>query len=104
MKRLEIIILPEKLNPVVAAIKKIGVGGITVSDAQGQGTADPPLIGQYFSKSSIITVVDDSKVEKILSAITEIACTGTKGDGKVFVTDVVDALDLCTKERGNGAL
>lgn len=104
MKRLEIIVPPEKLNQVVAAIKKIGVGGVTVSDAQGQGTADPPLVGQYFSKASIITIVDDSKVEKILEAITEIACTGTKGDGKVFITEVVDALDLCTKERGKGAI
>ncbi|MFQ5573952.1 MAG: P-II family nitrogen regulator [Nitrosopumilaceae archaeon] len=104
MKRVEAIVQPGTLDQVVRAIKKCKVGGITVSHAQGQGSADPPLAGQYFSKERIVAVVDDSKVEKILDAITDIACTGNKGDGKVFVTDVVEALDICTKERGKAAL
>ena len=104
MKRVEVIVQPGILDQVVAAIKNVGVGGVTVSHVQGQGSADPPLAGQYFSKERIVAVVDDSKVEKILSSITKIACTGNRGDGKVFVTDVVEALDICTKERGKAAL
>ena len=41
----------------------------------------------------IICVVEDPKVDEILDAIANIACTGTKGDGKVFVTNVEEALD-----------
>lgn len=48
----------------------------------------------------IICVVDDPKLDEILNAIGNVACAGSKGDGKVFVTDIVDALDLCTKKRG----
>jgi nitrogen regulatory protein P-II 1 len=104
MKRIEAIIPPNMVDHVITAIKKTKVGGITVSHAQGQGTADPPLVGQYFSKDSVVTVVDDSKVDAILDSIANVACTGTKGDGKVFVTNVEDALDICTKKRGKNAI
>ena len=69
---------------VVSAIKKNGVGGVTIHQVQGQGAQDPPLVGQYFSKDMIICVVDDPKLDDILDSIANVACTGTKGDGKVF--------------------
>ena len=100
MKKIEAIIRPGQRDAVVAAIKKIGVGGVTIQQVQGQGAQDPPLVGQYFSKDMIICVVDDPKLDEILDAIANVACTGTKGDGKVFVSDIVDALDICTKKRG----
>ena len=49
----------------------------------------------------IVCVVDDPKLDDILNAIANTACTNTKGDGKVFVTTVDDALDVCTKKRGH---
>ncbi len=100
MKKIEAIVQPGTKDAVIAAIKKVGVGGVTVHQVQGQGAQDPPLVGQYFSRDMIICVADDPKVDEILDAISGVACTGTKGDGKVFVTDVCDALDLCTKKRG----
>jgi nitrogen regulatory protein P-II 1 len=39
-------------------------------------------------------------LDEILNAIANVACTGIKGDGKVFVTNIDDVLDLCTKKRG----
>ena len=93
----EAIVRAELRDAVVSAIKKNGVGGITV---HGQGSADPPLVGQYFHREMIICIVDDPKVEGVLDSIASAACTKTKGDGKVFITTVDDALDLCTKERG----
>ncbi|BDQ30382.1 nitrogen regulatory protein P-II [Nitrosopumilus zosterae] len=104
MKKIEAIIQSGAKDAVVAAIKKIGVGGITVHQVQGQGSQDPPLVGQYFSRDMIICVVDDPKVDEILDAIANVACTGTKGDGKVFVTPVDDALDICTKKRGTTSI
>ena len=100
MKKVEAIVRPGAKDAVIAAIKKVGVGGVTVHQVQGQGAQDPPLVGQYFSKDMIICVVDDPKLDEILDAISNAACTGTKGDGKVFVTNIDDALDLCTKKRG----
>ncbi|MCA9812036.1 MAG: P-II family nitrogen regulator [Nitrosarchaeum sp.] len=104
MKKLEVIVRPELKDKTVAAIKKIGVGGITMCQVQGQGAADPPLVGQYFSKDMIICVVDDPKLDDILNSIADVACTGEKGDGKVFVTPVEDALDICTKKRGTTSI
>ena len=104
MKKIEVIIRPEFRDKTITAIKKIGVGGITVHQVQGQGSADPPLVGQYFSKDMIICVVEDPKLDEILDAISKVACTGTKGDGKVFVTPVEDALDICTKKRGTTSI
>ena len=104
MKKIEAIISPGVRDAVVAAIKKNNVGGITVQPVQGQGRQDPPLVGQYFSKEMIICVVDDPKLDDVLDAIASVACTGTKGDGKVFVTKIDDALDICTKTRGTSSI
>ena len=104
MKKIEAIVQPGQRDAVVAAIKKIGVGGVTIHHVQGQGAQDPPLVGQYFSKDMIICVVDDPKLDEILDAIANVACTGVKGDGKVFVTTVDDALDICTKKRGTTSI
>ncbi len=104
MKKIEAIIQPASRDAVVAAIKKIGVGGVTVFQVQGQGAQDPPLVGQYFSRDMVICVVDDPKLDDIINAIANVACTGTKGDGKIFVTTVEDAVDICTKKRGTTSI
>lgn len=104
MKKIEAVVNPAMKDKVVSAIKTVGVGGLTVWHTQGLGAADPPLVGQYFSKETIVTIVPDSKVDAVLDAIANVACTGTKGDGKVFVTNVENALDICTKEKGESAI
>ena len=104
MKKIEAIIQPGLRDSVVSAIKKNDVGGITVLHVQGQGRQDPPLVGQYFSRDMVICVVDDPKLDSVLDSIASVACTGTKGDGKVFVMPVDDALDICTKKRGTTSI
>lgn len=104
MKKIEAIIRPGLRDDVVSAIKKYGVGGVTIHQVQGQGAQDPPLVGQYFSRDMVICVVDDPKLDEILNAISNVACSGNKGDGKVFVTPVDDALDICTKKRGTTSI
>jgi nitrogen regulatory protein P-II 1 len=52
----------------------------------------------------VICVVDDPKLDDILDSIANVACSATKGDGKVFVTTVDDALDICTKKRGTTSI
>ena len=104
MKKIEAIVQSGTSDAVVAAIKKVGVGGVTIHKVQGQGAEDPPLVGEYFSRDMIICVIDDPKLDEIIDAITSVACTGTKGDGKVFVTPIDDAFDICTKKRGTASI
>ena len=104
MKRLEIIVRDDHVNNVVKAIKKVGVGGVSVSRVQGQGAEEDPLVGQYYTRGCIMTVVDDEKVDPILVAVKKIACTNTKGDGKVFISNVEGIMDICTGESGHKVL
>ena len=104
MKKIEAIVQCSVKDAVIAAIKKVGVGGVTDYLVQGHGAQDPPLVGKSFSKSMILCVIDDPKLDDILDAIASVACTGTKGDGKVFVTTVDDAFDICTKQRGTTSI
>ncbi len=100
MKRVEAIVPKTSLEKVVKAIRKVGVGGLTVATCQGQGATEPPLVGEYYSRNWIVTVVDDSKVDDIMAAIANAGCTKSKGDGKIFVTNVEQSMDICTKHKG----
>jgi len=111
MKRIEAFIRDEKLSSVVEELKKIGVGGLTVTKSQGRGAGERPQLragrgtgtvtAEYNVTDSLITVVDDSKLEQTVSAIMNAASTSNKGDGKVFVTTVDEAYDIATKQKGN---
>lgn len=114
MKRVEAIIPSDRLREVREALKNVGVGGQTITSAKGQGSADRPMVGggrgtgrhiaEYNSIEVIMTVVDDSEVDKVVDAILDAASTGSKGDGKVFVTDVLMAADIGTKTKGASSL
>jgi nitrogen regulatory protein P-II 1 len=99
MKRIEAIIKQDKLDDIVKAIHSVGVGGLTVGECQGHGTDEPPLVGDFYSKKWIVTIVPDDKVSDIMSAIANAGCTQHKGDGKIFVSNIEQAMDICTKEK-----
>ena len=100
MKKIEAVIQPDMLEPVIKTLRKIGVGGLTVLEGKGQGAAEPPLVGQFFSKNIVVVVVEDEKVDEVMEEIANTACTGTKGDGKIFITNIEESTDICTKEKG----
>ena len=104
MKRLDIIVKLDKVNSVIEAITKVGVGGMTVIHARGQGTADPPLVGQSYSREVVIVIVDDSKVNTLKSAISSAACTKLRGDGKIFISNVEEASDICSGDTGTNGI
>jgi len=114
MKKIEAIIPSDKLRAVQEAIKNTGVGGILILTGKGQGKGQRPemtsgrgtgrYIAEYNSIESIMTVVDDSKVDAIVSAIIDTASTGSKGDGKIFVTTVEESIDIGSKQKGSGSL
>jgi nitrogen regulatory protein P-II 1 len=114
MKRVEAIIAAEKVSAVNQALKKAGVGGTTVLDAKGRGKGEKPqiqsgrgtqrLAAEFSVRANVITVVDDSEVEKVIKAILDTASTGSTGDGKIFVSAVTDAIDIGTKKHGQVAI
>ena len=111
MKRIEAVIQSDKQKAVIDSIINAGVGGLTVTRSLGRGAGERPRIGgpngeeiQYNAVDTIVTVVDDSKVDSVISAILEAGYSGTKGDGKIFVTNVDDAVDIYSKEKGSKAL
>ena len=104
MKRLDIIVRDNYIDQVVKAIKKIGVGGLSVSQVKGQGAQEDPLVGNYYTRGCIMTVVEDQKVDPILAAVKKIACTNTKGDGKIFISNVEGIMDICTGDSGHKIL
>ncbi len=111
MKRIEAVIQSDKQKAVIDSLISVGVGGLTITRSLGRGAGERPRIGgtngeeiQYNAVDTIVTVVDDSKVESVLSAILEAGYSGTKGDGKIFVSSIDDVVDIYSKEKGTKAL
>ena len=111
MKRIEAFIQSEKRREVSDALTKAGVDGFIVTSSLGRGTGERPWVGgskgreiEYNAIDTIVTVVEDSKVEAVMSTIAKAAHIGTKGDGKIFVTNIENAMDIRTMEKGSNAL
>ena len=112
MKRVEAVVSTDKLDSVVEALKKTGVGGITIFDAKGWGRASkiakddksPNAYQKFNVKSYLLTVVDDSIVDKVVSAIINAASTGSVGDGKIFIDNIDTAVDIGSGQKGVHAI
>ena len=111
MKKVEAIIKPEKVRAVLSALKEVGITGVTVVSARGQGRGTRPLLrdskgmplhtAEYNIMNSVITIVNDSMVDTVMAAITKVAVSGSKGSGKVFVFPVDEVMDLETGRRSS---
>ncbi len=103
MKQIEAIVQSDVSKQVINEIRKAGVGGVTLIQSLGQGMGERPEIGgrqiEFNSVDVILTVVHDSEVKSVVSAIMDIAHTGQKGDGKIFVLNVEESYDISTKEK-----
>ncbi|MGB0382833.1 MAG: P-II family nitrogen regulator [Alphaproteobacteria bacterium] len=112
MKKIEAIIKPFKLDDVKEALQEVGLQGITVLEAKGFGRQKghtelyrgAEYVVDFLPKVKIELIVDDVLAEKAVDAIIESARTGRIGDGKIFVSDVSDAIRIRTGERGNDAV
>ena len=103
MKRIEAVVQSEVSREVVKAVKETGVGGVTLIESLGQGAGYRPEIAgkqiEFNSTDVILTVVNDSQVDAVISAIMDTAHTGNKGDGKIFITNIEESYDISTKEK-----
>lgn len=105
MKRIETVVQSEVSRQVVKAIRNTGVGGVTLIESLGQGGGERPEIAgkqiEFNSTDVIITVVNDSQLDSVVSAIMDTAHTGQKGDGKIFITNVEESYDISTKGKSS---
>ena len=109
MKKIEAFVRADKTSLVVDAIKKTGTRGLTVFSGKGQGRGERPMVessrgttrhvAEYNEIDLVVTVVDESEADEIISAISNAARTGSKGDGKIFVSKVEDVIDIGSKQK-----
>jgi nitrogen regulatory protein P-II 1 len=112
MKKIEAIIKPHKLDDVKDRLRQIGVSGMTVYEVKGFGRTGgktevyrgSSYVVDFVPKARIEIVVKDSLVSEVVQAIAATAKTGKIGDGKIFVTDVGEAIRIRTGETGEDAV
>lgn len=112
MKKLEAIIQPSRLDAVKGALHEIGVEGMTVSEVRGHGRQKghtevyrgSEYTVDLLPKVKIEMVLPDNLVDSVVETILKTAKTGRIGDGKIFVSEVQEAIRIRNEERGEGAL
>ena len=113
MKKSEAIIKPFKLSLVKENLHEIGLSGMTVLDVKGFGRqrgqdggleGDSAYNDEFHVKIKIELIVEDSIVEKAMSAIKNAAYSGKIGDGKIFVSPIEQVLRIRTGEKDSDAV
>jgi nitrogen regulatory protein P-II 1 len=112
MKKVEAIIKPFKLDEVKDALHEVGIKGITVVEAKGFGRQKghtelyrgAEYVVDFLPKVKIEVVMEEGMVERAVEAIQQSAHTGRIGDGKIFVSNVEEAIRIRTGERGADAI
>jgi nitrogen regulatory protein P-II 1 len=112
MKKIEAIIQPFKLDEVKESLKGIGIDGMTITEVRGHGRQKghkEVYRGQEYQvdllpKVKLEMVVADERCDEVLKTLTFAARTGKIGDGKIFVSEVAEAIRIRNNDRGDTAL
>ncbi len=112
MKKIDAIIKPFKLDEVQEALEAIGIHGMTITEVKGfgrqKGQTEIYRGSEYqidfLPKVKIEIVTTDEKYQNIVETIVETASTGSVGDGKIFISEMLDAVRIRTGESGEAAI
>ena len=112
MKKIEAIIKPYRLETVKEAVTSIGIFGMTVTEVKGYGRQKghteqyrgAEFQVDFIPKVKIEIVVGDPDAPRVIEAITKAAGSGSIGDGKIFISDIANAIRIRTGEKGEQAL
>ena len=114
MKQITTIVRSDKLSNVVSAMREAGAKGVSVTEVNGQGSGERPMIrggrgttqfrAEYNKMDSVMTLVEDSQVSAIVDAINSSAYSGKSGDGIIVVTNVDQVINIASKGTGSSAL
>ena len=113
MKRIEATVHIDKIGAVSNALNDI-VGGFSILEGNGRGSGERQtiragrgtgtIVAEYNKIAVVSTVVEDSAVEKVSTAIADAAFTGKGGDGIIVVSNVDSVLNIASKKSGSEAL
>jgi nitrogen regulatory protein P-II 1 len=112
MKKVEAIIRHFKLDDVKNALTEKGITGMTISEVRGFGRQKghtemyrgTEYEVDFVPKIKIELAVVDAKLATVLDAILHSTQTGQVGDGKIFVSDLVEVVRIRTGESGETAI
>jgi nitrogen regulatory protein P-II 1 len=112
MKKIEAIIRPEKLELVRLHLEKTGYPGMMVTEIEGHGKQGgvshqwrgTAYKSSFLPKIKVEIVVPNGSVKKLVDGIIEVCRSGAVGDGKIFISPVIDAIRIRTKEKGDKAV
>lgn len=112
MKLITAIIKPFKLDDVRTALTDIGLTGMTIEEVKGFGRQKghtelyrgAEYVIDFVPKLKLEVVVTDNMVDQAIEAIVSAANSGKIGDGKIFVTNVEQAIRIRTSETGDNAI
>ncbi len=111
MKLVTAIIKPFRLDDVRNALNEIGINGMTVTEVKGFGRQrghtelyrGAEYVVDFLPKTKIDIAVSDDRLEEVIEAIIGNAKTGKVGDGKIFVTNLEQAIRIRTEETDDSA-
>jgi nitrogen regulatory protein P-II 1 len=112
MKKIEAIVKPFKLEEVKDALGSIGISGMTVTEVKGFGRQKghteiyrgSEYTVDFLPKLKVEMVVSDDQADSAVEAIVKAAKTGKIGDGKVFLSNIEEAIRIRTEEKGEKAI
>ncbi|BCX81372.1 nitrogen regulatory protein P-II 2 [Methylomarinovum caldicuralii] len=112
MKLVTAIIKPFKLDDVREALMDLGISGMTVTEVKGYGRQKghtelyrgAEYVVDFLPKVKLEVAVTDDRTDEVVEAITQAACTGKIGDGKIFVSPLENVIRIRTGESGPDAL
>ena len=112
MKKIEAVIKPFKLDEVKEALQEVGIQGLSVIEVKGFGRQKghtelyrgAEYVVDFLPKVKIEVALDDDQVDPAIAAIIDAATTDKIGDGKIFVSNIEQAIRIRTGESGSEAL
>ena len=112
MKLITAIIKPFKLEEVRQSLDLIGITGMTITEVKGFGRQKghtelyrgAEYVIDFLPKIKLEIAVSIDQLDEAIDAITKSASTGKIGDGKIFVTNIEEAIRIRTGEKGNNAI
>jgi len=112
MVKIEAIIRPQRLDEVKTALDDLGITGMTVTEVRGAGKQKgytqhyrgAEYTVNLIQKLKLEIVTGADMVDSVCNCISDAARTGEIGDGKIFVTPVLDVIRIRTGDRGKDAV
>ncbi|HEX6253142.1 MAG TPA: P-II family nitrogen regulator [Nitrososphaera sp.] len=114
MKKIEAVVPAARLESAFAALGELGLGGFTYYESKGRGQIPRPEIHsgrgtstyrpEFNVNATIVVVTEDSMADSVISKVLDSTSSGLAGEGKIFVSDVDEVIDIGSKQRGEGAL